>query len=308
MPVGFGLVQPSAPAYGGAQPYDWGAGAARIMHSLSAWQQQRHDEKRARELEAAQREQAAEFGFGMQQADGDSATLRDLGERAMAQGRRALADDYFGAAADAAGREEKEREEAFRLRQQEALEAHRTRVQDWAERPIEPEEKPPRFDDLVNPETGQIQPAMLDPMTGEFLGWVDYATGYPPVSQPARPQQFVASMQDVESARESPLRFLSRPPGEQQTIRAYMRQLGIDPSFVNPPTEQAQDLVDAWIEGNANMEVMPAEAKEMYRRIWPDLGPAYQDYARRTLGPPPEEALTDDEWEALRQRIAGGDR
>lgn len=126
------------------QPYDWGRGAARVMNAMNAAAQQRSEARRNRLLQEAEQARAAQLGGYLQQADGNSAMMREFAEQEMAAGNRQLADELFGAAGDAYSRETQEREEQ-RLQAAALVAGDQWRQeQDLRERRLAHETKPER--------------------------------------------------------------------------------------------------------------------------------------------------------------------
>ena len=121
------------------QGFDWGQGAARVMEAMNAAQQQRADAIRKRQLEAAEKERLLQVARIKREFADDplalrSAALQYESETADTEG----GEDILGAAADASERLQQAEDNRFRAQQQAALEAHRDRVQSFAERPTPP--------------------------------------------------------------------------------------------------------------------------------------------------------------------------
>ena len=272
------IFQGSRAPYEMAQPYDWGRGAARVMNAMHAAQQQRHEARQKRlrkEAELArlgrqallEREAAGNPEVALEMAiqargEGDVATADYLDDRVTEWRDRAILEAEQRRKDEAAARDER------RVAELEAAGAH-------ARLPEPPEPVDWRWDDLVHPETGRVQPARIHPETGEIAGWIEHPTGYPPAPRigPApSPERAIGERQVLEAFADLS-QYGTRTPREKQAIRTLAEGMpDYDVRLLNDPTEEADRQLTALMnQFREHNRLLDADV-EAYRRIYPMLG------------------------------------
>ena len=320
---------PVAPYEYRRQPYDWGRGVSIVFDAMDAAQQQKADREYARLEKQARLEQLQHQGELLEAVAGDPRRAELLARMELQGGNMESydfltghADDLRTRAADAFEREMTQRgvitdEDAeYRLWQR----FLHDRAMDLRPKPREIE----RYDDLVNPDTGQPEVAVFytdDPLTAHFTGdrpWDrPFGWGDPLASEPM-------TLQQARDRAADPIRMgeLTRDRRDEVRLRLDQSDMPEDRAMLRNLRESEDSAVATARGLLTGLRGRPAPTAGRYYELQPGEQVAYSsalaglsawDPLRRQLreafGPPPTvgpAAPENDPTVGRANRLQGG--
>ena len=228
------IVQPTHAPYHTGQRTDWGAGAARIMGALQQFQQQRYEQRRQRELEAAEKDRLMRQAELERSAAGNPQTMQQLAIEARGAGDVATADYLDDKSEDLWARADKEEEqELARLAEQRRVAAQLVAGDRWRQQFEREGRIPHRQIEMVD---GVPMHTMRDRETGAFIGTAGRAReSRPLVSVNTSPTSWMTDQFAMDAVtgenpfidqlgtgvRDAVVAQLGRTPEGQAALRAY---------------------------------------------------------------------------------------